>query len=398
MNYLVSHLQIKMPFTSNQLNSTKISTGVILKIGSFVTLKAKNGLFYKVKRIMNDDNCVKIEGSKYVISDLLLDAFTKFGVKPLVNEIVKLGDVSPIKAGISEVKVVVVVNSLDLFSEKPEQSKNEYCLRFTSSKGELKELQRYLPQTPKLKEEKCDLKTSKYWTPRSCKKKLEYSEEKENISPPKQAKLKESRNWRETNMVQNYEPCKSDSEDSDSEDQSDEARPDVSSSSDEIVTQSTHLARVRQRKVLSKSRSRKTRIFAKKLNTKPTQAHLNLLSYRAPLSVELERICSLTCGFDRALAMLQVSSVPLELPCREVEFGNIFSFVHDHLRNGTSGCIYVSGTPGTGKTATVLEAVKYDHLFFCMFRSFQEVNKTIKKEFNPKYQIYLHRYLRSGER
>ncbi|KAL5970674.1 Origin recognition complex subunit 1 [Taenia solium] len=46
------------------------------------------------------------------------------------------------------------------------------------------------------------------------------------------------------------------------------------------------------------------------------------------------------------------------LPCREGEFDAIFEFLFEHLQNGTGGCMYISGVPGTGKTATVTAVVK----------------------------------------
>ena len=45
--------------------------------------------------------------------------------------------------------------------------------------------------------------------------------------------------------------------------------------------------------------------------------------------------------------------MPDELPCREVEFCTIFEFIHDQLCSGLGGCLFVSGVPGTGKTATI---------------------------------------------
>lgn len=56
---------------------------------------------------------------------------------------------------------------------------------------------------------------------------------------------------------------------------------------------------------------------------------------------------------------LQVSAVPDSLPCREEEFADIFGFVVNKLQEGTGGCCYVSGGPGTGKTATVMEVIHY---------------------------------------
>lgn len=54
---------------------------------------------------------------------------------------------------------------------------------------------------------------------------------------------------------------------------------------------------------------------------------------------------------------LHLSSIPDELPCREEEFSQLFLALESAISAGTGTCIYVSGTPGTGKTATVHEAV-----------------------------------------
>ncbi|CAH4030346.1 origin recognition complex subunit 1 [Pieris brassicae] len=46
------------------------------------------------------------------------------------------------------------------------------------------------------------------------------------------------------------------------------------------------------------------------------------------------------------------------LPGREVQLDEILSFVRSKLLNNLSGCMYISGVPGTGKTATVNTALK----------------------------------------
>ncbi|XP_059059042.1 origin recognition complex subunit 1 [Achroia grisella] len=46
------------------------------------------------------------------------------------------------------------------------------------------------------------------------------------------------------------------------------------------------------------------------------------------------------------------------LPGRESQMDEILSFVRNKLLDGTSGCMYISGVPGTGKTATVCSALK----------------------------------------
>ncbi|KAM5320175.1 origin recognition complex subunit 1 isoform 1-T6 [Glossophaga mutica] len=54
---------------------------------------------------------------------------------------------------------------------------------------------------------------------------------------------------------------------------------------------------------------------------------------------------------------LHVSAVPDSLPCREKEFQDIYNFVESKLLDHTGGCMYISGVPGTGKTATVHEVI-----------------------------------------
>ncbi|KAM6456446.1 origin recognition complex subunit 1 isoform 2-T3 [Liasis olivaceus] len=62
---------------------------------------------------------------------------------------------------------------------------------------------------------------------------------------------------------------------------------------------------------------------------------------------------------EEARMRLHVSAVPEALPCREKEFQDICNFIESKLLNGTGGCMYISGVPGTGKTATVHEAIHY---------------------------------------
>ncbi|OCL07359.1 origin recognition complex subunit 1 [Glonium stellatum] len=61
--------------------------------------------------------------------------------------------------------------------------------------------------------------------------------------------------------------------------------------------------------------------------------------------------------FQIARNQLHVSSVPAALPCREEEFSTVYSHLEAAITDGSGSCIYISGTPGTGKTATVREVV-----------------------------------------
>ncbi|KAJ1829939.1 Origin recognition complex, subunit 1 [Coemansia sp. RSA 2711] len=62
--------------------------------------------------------------------------------------------------------------------------------------------------------------------------------------------------------------------------------------------------------------------------------------------------------YEAARSRLHVSAVPDSLPCREDEFSEIYSHLHAALEERTSMCMYISGVPGTGKTATVLEVMR----------------------------------------
>lgn len=61
---------------------------------------------------------------------------------------------------------------------------------------------------------------------------------------------------------------------------------------------------------------------------------------------------------EEARLRLHVSAIPKSLPCREEEFQDIYNFVESKLIDGTGGCMYISGVPGTGKTATVHEVIR----------------------------------------
>jgi len=65
--------------------------------------------------------------------------------------------------------------------------------------------------------------------------------------------------------------------------------------------------------------------------------------------------------FGGVRAVLSLASTPATLPCREHERKQVYDFVHEAIMagaNSTGRCLYISGVPGTGKTATVREIAR----------------------------------------
>ncbi|KAF1946081.1 origin recognition complex subunit 1 [Clathrospora elynae] len=80
-----------------------------------------------------------------------------------------------------------------------------------------------------------------------------------------------------------------------------------------------------------------------------------------PLGTRVLAPSAVNSPFQIARSQLHVSSVPAALPCREEEFSTVYSHLEAAITDGSGSCIYISGTPGTGKTATVREVVAQLH-------------------------------------
>ncbi|CCA66668.1 related to origin recognition protein Orc1p [Serendipita indica DSM 11827] len=95
--------------------------------------------------------------------------------------------------------------------------------------------------------------------------------------------------------------------------------------------------------------------------------------------------------FLRAMYTLHVGERPDTLPCRDDEYVNIFENVLGLLQEASGGCIYISGTPGTGKTATIHTIIRELKIMAsnneCNPFTFVEINGLRVPEPNAAYPL-----------
>lgn len=98
---------------------------------------------------------------------------------------------------------------------------------------------------------------------------------------------------------------------------------------------------------------------ARILGLKRATASAVSLPAQAPkmTSLSLDELRSMSAQ-DRAKRLLHVGATPEALPCREEQYDEVLACVEDAVEEGIGGCLYVSGVPGTGKTATVREVIR----------------------------------------
>jgi len=88
-----------------------------------------------------------------------------------------------------------------------------------------------------------------------------------------------------------------------------------------------------------------------------------------------------------ARARLHVSNAPDSLPCREEEFIEIEDLIRGNLQAKTGSCIYISGVPGTGKTATVHRVSQRRSCCLYFFIFFLSFFQTSEHFFNVLHQV-----------
>nr|XP_055068296.1 origin recognition complex subunit 1 isoform X1 [Misgurnus anguillicaudatus] len=187
-------------------------------------------------------------------------------------------------------------------------------------------------------------------------------------SKRKSAQVVSARIRKQLNMLGNKADLQSDGEDGDDDDDCFvPAKLDLQSSSDEDeeakIDSEDELIVKRRRGSKTTHTTEKTSVSARtprKTPSKKTTPATPRTPRHATPSIPSRSAPARKPGnvLEEARARLHVSSVPESLPCREQEFQDIYNFVESKVIDGTGGCMYISGVPGTGKTATVHEVIR----------------------------------------
>lgn len=134
--------------------------------------------------------------------------------------------------------------------------------------------------------------------------------------------------------------------------------------SDELVSEQCTPKKTTQRTPSKVKRSNSKTLSAEAPGTPRTPSQKLKLIRSGEIKPSLEKR-DLLAGTERGKTDLQiarerlhVSVVPKSLPCREKEFENIYTFLEGKIQDQCGGCMYVSGVPGTGKTATVTGVIR----------------------------------------
>ena len=104
-----------------------------------------------------------------------------------------------------------------------------------------------------------------------------------------------------------------------------------------------HTSKKTNSNVTPKRKKNQVKMVAKSKDT-PSRRRKNMTPRIPSRSIPLPKDIS---SLEEAQLRLHVAAVPDSLPCREDEFAQILSFTESRIFDGSSGCMYISGVPGT---------------------------------------------------
>lgn len=108
----------------------------------------------------------------------------------------------------------------------------------------------------------------------------------------------------------------------------------------------------RSKRIIDLQRDTRQRLFDRSQGAS-SGAFLPDPSSSLPSQFESQSDLDAMTAHERAKRLLHVSTTPSRLPCRTTQAENLLCLLEDSLDTGIGSCIYISGVPGTGKTATV---------------------------------------------
>ncbi|KAK3887183.1 hypothetical protein Pcinc_008708 [Petrolisthes cinctipes] len=109
--------------------------------------------------------------------------------------------------------------------------------------------------------------------------------------------------------------------------------------------------------VESSPRRSPRKLTQSKMSTNSPSTLMSKMCVKSPAAAQRKRDAVSLCKPDvsayRALRQSLNTAVPTVLVCREKEINGMESFLTQHLKEGRPGSLYISGAPGTGKTASL---------------------------------------------
>uniref|UniRef100_A0A2S2P5M6 Origin recognition complex subunit 1 n=1 Tax=Schizaphis graminum TaxID=13262 RepID=A0A2S2P5M6_SCHGA len=115
-------------------------------------------------------------------------------------------------------------------------------------------------------------------------------------------------------------------------------------------------SRVRRSILQDIPENKEIEISTPKTPRKTPKTHVKNLT--ASVSKRLDSGARIPCSpLEKARANLHLHAAPKHLPCREFEYKSIHSFLVRKINDELTGSMYISGVPGTGKTATVKRVI-----------------------------------------